>query len=722
MIAVALRALTLLGLIGASCALFVQELLGDWVSMFVTSNTMTLANRQRLLIGMVVGAVVALLAGTLVWWRRDATRLRRMAHLLAPLILIGLVPQLVEPAAWPSPLTIAVVLGLFLLLAERLYRMAYLAAAEPPPGAPAVSDGFPPWWKEILPPRARRWLPALIVVAGAIAYAIYMSVFTLRMHGRFQTYNFDLGQYDNLFWNLLHGYPLRMSPLGLDKNWTDLRNHADLSVFFFIPIYALKPAASTLLVLQSCTLGLGAIPIYRFAARRMPRGYAALIALCYLMYPPMHGMQFYDFHMQPMASTFVMFVIDFVDARRYWLCGIAFAIAITCREDISVGLAILGAFLMMSGHRVIPGLVIAVVATIYFVLLRFVIMPSFGSWGFQDIYKDLFPQGAPNFGGVISTLVSNPIYTLGTLLTPDKFRYALQILVPVAFLPLRRGYLATSLAAGSIFTVLTTKYNPTIDIGFQYSAHFFPYVFAAVALAIAGYHAEGHGLARRRAALSALITGTALAGVFWGAIPPRALVHGGFSNMTMAAPSAADKLKDKHIKELHAMVPQSASLGIGEAEMTHVSHLRIKGLRDSMDVDYVLFSPGSGGDRALVSGEFEKVADRPGGLQLLRRRGAPPPIMPPGQAPLPVPAPAAPAPGAPAPAAPAPGAQPAPVPGAPAHGAPPAPPPPAHGATAPAAPAPAHAPREPARWPPPVNPAGAPAGSRAAPAAPQPGR
>ena len=36
-----------------------------------------------------------------------------------------------------------------------------------------------------------------------------MSVFTLRMHGRFQTYNFDLGQYDNLFWNLLHGHPLR---------------------------------------------------------------------------------------------------------------------------------------------------------------------------------------------------------------------------------------------------------------------------------------------------------------------------------------------------------------------------------------------------------------------------------------------------------------------------------------------------------------------------------
>ncbi len=659
--AAVLRALTLLGLIGASSALFVQELIGDWLPPFVSANSMTMANRHRLLIGMAAGLFVGVVAGLLVLWRQDTRRLRRMAHLLSPGILLGFVPQLCEPAAWPTQVNAAIVMGGFVLLAERLYRIAFLAAAEVPPGAPVNTDGYPPWWTHILPPRLGRWLPPLLVLTGAVAYAVYMSVFTLRMHGRFQTYNFDLGQYDNLFWNLLHGHPLRMSPLGLDQNWTDLRNHADLSVFFFIPFYALKPAASTLLVLQSCVLGLGAIPIYRFAARRLPRGYAVLIAFAYLMYPPMHGLQFYDFHMQPIASTFVLFVIDFVDARRYWLCALAFAVAITCREDISVGLAMLGAFLLLSGYRVLPGLVIAVVASVYFVLLRFVIMPSFGGWGFQDIYKDLFPAGAPNFGGVIATLLSNPIYTLISLLTLDKLRYILQILVPLAFLPLRRSYLAASLAAGTIFTLLTTHYAPTIDIGFQYSAHFFPYVFSAVTLAIAGYGYEKVGLARRRAALAALVTGTALAGVFWGAIPPRASIHGGFSMYTMAPPSAADKLKDKYIKELHAMVPQTASLGIGESEMTHVSHLIIKGIRDSMDVDYVLYSIGSGGDRALVSGDFEKVAERPGGLTLLKRKSptVPPPLLPPGQQPPPLPptrplAPAAVPPAPPAPQAPAP--------------------------------------------------------------------
>jgi hypothetical protein len=133
--------------------------------------------------------------------------------------------------------------------------------------------------------------------------------------------------------------------------------------------------------------------------------------------------------------------------------------------------------------------------------------------------------------------------------------------------------------------------------------------------------------------------------------------------MTMRAPTAADIQKDKDLKELHAMIPPDASVAIGESEMTHVSRLNIKGLRDTWDADYILyaFASGFGGgtnaDHALASGQFDKVAERPG-LGLLKRKSAPPLLTPP--APAKPPAPTAPAP-APAPAqAPAPTNQPAP--------------------------------------------------------------
>ena len=438
--AVILRALALLSVSGASFALFVQELRDSWLTPFITANTLTLPNRQRLIIGMLIGAAVAVIGGLLALWN-SARRLNRIAHLLAPLILLGFIPPLCNTAAWPTLLNLCVVIGAFLLLGERLFRMAFRAAAERPDLSTFATVASPhDRWAVLVPDRVRRWLPPLIVLLAVIGYAVYMSVFTLRMHGRFQTYNYDLGQYDNIFWSTLHGYPLRDSPLGLTKNWHELRNHASLSVFFLLPFYAIKPGGPILLVIQSCVLALGAIPLYRFTARRLPRSYAVIIVFVYLLYPPMHGMQFYDFHMQPIASTFVLFVIDLVDDRRYWLCALAFIIALGCREDISVGLAILGAFLAMSGHRVRPGLLMAFGGTAYFVLMRFIIMPSFGGWGFHDMYKDLLPVGAHSFGGIIATLVSNPMYTYVTLATSEKLRYMLQILLPVALLPVRRSY------------------------------------------------------------------------------------------------------------------------------------------------------------------------------------------------------------------------------------------------------------------------------------------
>jgi uncharacterized membrane protein len=622
--AVILRSLTLLAVTGASLALFVQELHGSWLGAFVSANVLALANRERVIIGMVVGGVAGIGTG-LIAWRGNSGRLHRVAHLCAPGILLAFVPPLCATGAWSNQLNLCLAIAVFVLLGERLFRLAFAATAPAQPPAPAAPGRLSSL--VTLPASVRRLAPPVLVGAGVLGYAIYMSVFTLFMHGRFQTFGFDLGQYDNVFWNTLHGHPLRCTPLGMDANWHSMRSHADLGVFFLLPIYAIKPGGAILLVIQSCVIALGAIPLYRFAARRLPRTYAAVIAFAYLFFPATHGLQFYDIHFQPIAATFVLLVIDFVDDRRYWLCAMAFVVALACREDISVGLAILGAFLMLSGHRVRPGLIMATTATAYFIVVRFVVMPSFGPWGFADIYKDLFPAGARNFGGVIATMISNPVFTLGTLLTADKLRYALQILSPLAFLPVRRSATVVSIVPGAISTLLTTEYPPTIDIGFQYSGHFVPYVFPAAVLCIAGLAGAG-GNVRRRAALAALVVGTALCSIHWGAIPPRERIHGGFNTMSMRAPTPAERQKHRDIVALHAMIPPDASVAMSEAEMPHVSRAVMRTLRDTTDADYLLYGTSSGyggatrAEAALASGEFELIAERPG-VKLLKRKRLP---------------------------------------------------------------------------------------------------
>lgn len=639
----ALRALALSIGIAASTCLFGQQLLGGWGRDFVRANRLAWIIRHDALLSMGVGAAVVAFAAIIWMWRRGAVgvqQVHRLSQRCAPAILLAAVPPLLQPKAW-DPFTAALTISVFVLLAERTFR-ARLAATEP--RGPGPTDGASPSRLAPIQRRVlafvRRWGPAALVVGGAIFYAVYMSIFTIWSHRRFGTYNYDLGQYDNIFWSTLHGKPLRCAPLNLDATWSELRNHAELSVLLLVPFYAIRPGAEMLLIIQATILGLGAIPIYRFAARRLPQSYALFLALAYLLYPPLHGGNFYDFHFQPIAAVFVLAMIDFLDERRNWAAAIAFVAALGCREDVSIGLAVLGAFLALSGRRVRAGLIIAGLSSAYFVLMRFIVMPRLGPWWFGEMYSGLTPEGNGGFGGVIATLLTNPTFVLRTLATQDKLKYALQILVPLAFLPLRRPYLVLSVIPGAIFTVLTSAYAPTTDIGFQYSGQFTAYIFPAAALALAAYGGSRGESIKRGAALRAGLLATVLATIHWGAIPPRVTVHGGFGEIAMTAPSPADRRRDRDLRELHAMIPRDASVAVSEMEMSHVSHLNMRGLSDGVfDADYILYALGAGfygsihADEALARGDYEKIAERPG-LALLKRT-AKASLRPP--APLPTP-------------------------------------------------------------------------------------
>ncbi|HEY4393540.1 MAG TPA: DUF2079 domain-containing protein, partial [Polyangia bacterium] len=475
-------------------------------------------------------------------------------------------PGLFALPAWSDTLTLALVLGAFVLAIEPLLRLHFGAYSQRAVPAPAGE----------VPARAgvgSSGRSACVVVGAAVAFYIaYMAFFTLRNHAKFQTFNWDLGQLDNQFWNALHGHPFRCTPLIREGNWSELRNHAEFSVYALLPFYALHPAASTLLVLQSALLGAAAIPLYRFAARRLPPVLAVIVTLAYLAYPPMHGAQMFDFHFQPVAAAFLLAAIDALDRRRMRLFVLFWVVALGCREDVALGTMVLGVFLVMSGQRTREGTVIAALSAVYFVAMRFVVMPSVGSWGFADLYKDLVPRGTEGFAGIVKTMVTNPTYTFRTLLTNDKARYALQILAPLAFLPLRRPWLAVSVIPGAILTLLTTGYGPTLDIGYQYGCDFVPYVFPATVLALELVGRRDDGLPRRRAAAATLALASLIATAAWGVIPPRQGYHSSYGTLSFAPPTAQERRRLHALDEAMRLVPPKAILASSDRELPHVSN------------------------------------------------------------------------------------------------------------------------------------------------------
>src|SRR5690606_10179611 len=265
------------------------------------------------------------------------------------------------------------------------------------------------------------------------AYGAFMSFYTVRWHQKLGTAIFDLGINNNLLYGGLHGHFNESAIIFPEDPAKYLANHIKWGIYAFLPIYALVPRAETLLVIQSISLGLGAIPLYLFCKDRVAPWWAAAIALCYLAYYPMHGAYFYERKLVPTAAAVVLMSVWGIDTKRYLLGGIVFFWALIMREDMPMPLAMVGGVFLLSGRRPYAGLVMSVSALSWFIFVRFHLMNEVGSWWFPNMYRDLWAAPERGFQSVVKTLVSNPAFTLKHIFVEKKFWYMMHLLVPLMF-------------------------------------------------------------------------------------------------------------------------------------------------------------------------------------------------------------------------------------------------------------------------------------------------
>lgn len=633
LIARVLHTLGAFALIGYSVVFYAQQLRGRWVDKFIDGNEIDIGARNVLLLSLMVGAGLGLIVpGAYLLWKRTGeavAKANRAARITAPLVLLWATPAIFRWKPWTDePVALAATILVFAFVLERTLRMSL----------DALPERLGPWFRERFEPIRRRapWLgryaPFALVLAGAVLYAVALSILSVRLHHRLETRGFDLGGYESLFYNALSGHPFRcpanVMPTG---DWSSLRGHAELSMYVLLPFYALSPRAETLLIMQAVLLGFAAVPLYLVAARHTSRVVGAAVAFCYLLFPSLHSANLFDFHMQPVAIFFILWVAYFIDTRRWVLLAFALPVALGCREDIGIGLTMAAVFLVFTGYRPVAGAVVAAVSATYFFTIRFVIMPLAGEWWFEAIYKDLFPPGQQTYFGVAKTLLTNPVYVLGTLLTEAKLIHVLRIFTPVAFMPMRRTYLWWLLVPGAFFTILTTGYRPTVSPTFQYVGHWIPYMFIATALALAAI-GKNQGKVRQASAVVAMVVATLAASYNWGALMQRNHFEAGWGKVNLAPLTDKERQTLTQLREMIALIPHEASVGASENVVPHLSNrVTVYTLRYSYDKpDYILYRVGTGkfgsnqASKELSAGRYVRV-ERRGPFVLLRRKDLPAP-------------------------------------------------------------------------------------------------
>jgi uncharacterized membrane protein len=638
------RGLALLGAEGFSCGFAIWCLrAGPRLLSYMTANDLGVRGRTFLFADMAAGALVACFLGLLyaVLRRRRATIGRSLSNAgwrLAPLAVIGLVPLFLKWEYWQGrELTVLALALIFVLSLQTLTRAAL---STPPLGL------FGAWTAR---PRAafarlgtrlrplRRHLPLILVVVGAAGYAAFFAAVTITNHRNLRTTSWDLGLEDNLIWNALHwSRPFfKSSPLG-GPTASHFGYHATFLAYLLAIPYAISPRAETLLIIQGVFVGAAAIPLFLFARRRLGAFTACVLAYVYLLYPPVHGANLYDFHYPPLGVFFIWLTLFALDSRRNVLAVFAALLTLATREDVGAGLAIVGAFFLLTGQRPRAGLLVALVGVVYVVVMKMIIMPRAlqGASAFTWMYHDLVPPGDDSFGGVLKTVIGNPAFTLHTLIERDKLLYLLHLFTPLAFLPLRRPIGLMFCLPGFFFTLLSSNYAPLIQTSFQYTADWTMYLFIALVANLEWTGRPRHagdtrGPARQKAWLLAVVVGTLVCTYQFGAIFQQNTVRGGFGLYAFST-TPADLVRRKAVHDLIAQVPKNAKIVSAENLVPQVSNRPdAYTLRFGLwDADYLLFGlPVGGAERtnaylALKDGTFGVVDVRDGFV--LARRGQKP--------------------------------------------------------------------------------------------------
>ena len=353
--------------------------------------------------------------GLLVWWRRDRRRCTGWPTCLRPAILIGLVPPLCETDGVAER-------------AQRLHRHRRLRAAGRAPvphglrgrrgDAPAAAVDFATA-TALLERSCRRACAAgcrrLLVLAGVDRLRRLL----VRVHAAHARPLPDLQ---------LRSRPVRQPLLEHDARHPlrDYRRSAStrtgrsfattptLSVFFFLPV--LRDQAGRTDAARHAVVRAGRWARSRSTGSRRGgcrAGTRSLIAFAYLLYPPMHG---HAVLRLPLAADrrrrSCCSSIDFVDERRYWLCALAFIIAARlprghlrrAGDPGHVPGAVRPSPEGRPGHGGRASGLLRRDPLHHHAQLRRLGLPGH--------LQGSVAAGAPNFGGIIATLVSNPMFTL----------------------------------------------------------------------------------------------------------------------------------------------------------------------------------------------------------------------------------------------------------------------------------------------------------------------
>ncbi len=470
---------------------------------------------------------------------------------------------------------------------------------------------------------SRLW-PHLVAWLLILSYILTFTWLAILRHASFNSSGFDLGIYDQVVWNTLHGRLLFYTTTG--QPLLHLSNHASPILILIAPFYLIYSGPEMLLFLQTAAIGLGGLPLFWLAREKVNSDLAGLSLLAaYLLFPTLQIVNLWDFHPPVLAVGFFMAAFYFLVKRRAGWFLLFAILAMACKEQLPLQVAFLGLYALIRYRDWKLGLVTIALAMAWFFTVMVWVIPANSVTGdhlFIGYYADLGNSPLE----IVETTLTRPDLVVKNLWQPAKLKYLFDVLTPFAYLPI--AGLPVLLIGAPSFAINLLSANTAMHdaTGGQYGADVAPWLAWA---ALYGLFYLRQGLGRlwppaRTWATTGLSLALLAVALIWQ-------LFRGFSPLALDPPhweiTAHDRLAQRFIDQ----IPPDAPITAQNKLYPHLSNRTIAyQLPDVNDAQYVFVDVTTGtwpvhpnDIRALVrelltAGEFG-VLDAADGYLLLQR-------------------------------------------------------------------------------------------------------
>jgi uncharacterized membrane protein len=405
--------------------------------------------------------------------------------------------------------------------------------------------------------------PRRIVIAAAVLFALVTTAISSFRWATFQYRTFDLAFYAQALWQSLRGR-FDVSLLNVPL----LGNHAEPIVFFIAPLFAVFPHPLLLVAVQNIALAMLA-PVGYGICRRLglDENKSALLAVATLLAPATGFIALHEFHPEAFSALFLLLMFDArlrQNAKLFWLW---FLLALGCKENIALLLAVYGAVhaLLDRKRAILWGVLPMLVACAWLLF-------------YGGFLGPLLNHGNVDYGALYSHLNASPrgIFTaLFHALSWGNLLWA--TLLPFLALPLLRPRWLV-IAAPVLLQHLLSWRSSEWQVWFHYGAPLVALFWMATAESVA-----------KRVnikLLAALVVAACLAAQLW---------FGPLKTTVASIPETADAFDAaKNKSEMLARVPREASVLASLSFLPHLAkretlfslHHVLKGLKTLSRAEY----------------------------------------------------------------------------------------------------------------------------------------